>query len=53
MHGKLKRGIQIGGTEVFHETLVANISYKFILSVDFLMAHYRTIMREREAYISE
>ena len=41
--GKLWLGIKIGGTEVSHETLVADISDKFILDLDFLMAHGCTV----------
>lgn len=41
--GKLWLGIKIGGTEVSHETLVADISDKFILGVDVLMAHGCTV----------
>ena len=41
--GKLWLGIKIGGTEVSHETLVAEISDKFILGLDFLMAHGCTV----------
>ena len=41
--GKLWLGIKIGGTEVSHETLVADISDKFILGRDFLMAHGCTV----------
>ena len=41
--GKLWLGIKIGGTEVSHETLVADISGKFILGLDFLMAHGCTV----------
>ena len=41
--GKLWLGIKIGGTEVTHETLVADISGKFILGLDFLMAHDCTV----------
>ena len=41
--GKLWLGIKIGGTEVSHETLVADISDKFILGLDFLMAHGCTV----------
>ena len=33
----------MGGTEVSHETLVADISDKFILGLDFLMAHGYTV----------
>lgn len=41
--GKLWLGIKIGGTEVSHETLVADISDKFILGLDSLMAHGCTV----------
>ena len=41
--GKLWLGIKIGSTEVSHETLVTDISNKFILSLDFLMAHGSTV----------
>ena len=41
--GKLWLRIKIGGTEVSHETLVADISDKFILGLDFLMAHGCTV----------
>ena len=41
--GKLWLGIKIGGTEVSHETLVADISDKFILGLDFMMAHGCTV----------
>ena len=41
--GKLWLGITIGGTEVSHETVVADISDKFILGLDFLMAHGCTV----------
>ena len=41
--GKIWLGIKIGGTEVSHETLVAEISDKFILGLDFLMAHGCTV----------
>ena len=37
--GRLWLRIKIGGTKVSHETLVAEISDKFILGPDFLMAH--------------
>ena len=43
VRGKLWLGIKIGGTEVSHETLVAEISNKFILGLDFLMAHGCTV----------
>ena len=41
--GKLWLGIKIGGTEFSHETLVADISDKFILDLDFLMVHGCTV----------
>ena len=41
--GKLWLGIKIGGTEVSHETLVAEISDKFILGLDFVMAYGCTV----------
>lgn len=41
--GKLWLGIRIGGTEVSHETLVADISDKFIIDLEFLMAHGCTV----------
>ena len=41
--GKLWLRIKIGGTEVSHETLVADISDKFTLGLDFLMAHDCTV----------
>ena len=39
VHGKLQLKVKIGGAEVSHEALVADISDKFILGLDFLMAH--------------
>lgn len=39
MHGKLKLKVKIGGAEVSHVALVTDISDKFILGLDFLMAH--------------
>ena len=39
VHGNLPLKVKIGGAEVSHVTLVANISDKFILGLDFLMAH--------------
>ena len=39
VHGKLQLKVKIGGTEVPHVALVADISDKFILGLDFLMAH--------------
>ena len=41
--GKLWLGIKIRGREVSHETLVADLSDKFILGLDFLMAHGCTV----------
>ena len=38
--GKLWLRIKIGGTKVSHETLVADISDKFILGLEFLMAQW-------------
>ena len=43
MCGKLRLWVRIGGTQVFHEVLVANISDRFILGLDFLMAHGCTV----------
>lgn len=37
VHGKLWVWVQIGGIEVSYEILVADISDKFILGLDFLM----------------
>ena len=37
--GKLRLWVRIGGTQVSHKVLVTNISDRFILGVDFLMAH--------------
>ena len=39
VHGKLQLKVNIGGAEVSHEALVADISDKFLLGLDFLMAH--------------
>ena len=39
VHGKLQLKVTIGGTEVSHVALVADISDKIILGLDFLMAH--------------
>ena len=39
MHGKLQLKTKIGGAEVLHAALVADISDKFILGLDFLMAY--------------
>ena len=39
VHGKLQLKVKIGGAEVSHVALVADISDKFILGLDFLMAH--------------
>ena len=35
--------MRIVGTQVLHEVLVANISDRFILGLDFLMAHSCTV----------
>ena len=43
VHGKLRLGVRIGGMHVSHEVLVANISDKFILGLDFLMANGCTV----------
>ena len=40
---KLRLWVRIGGTQVSHEVLVANISDRFILGLDFLMAHGCTV----------
>ena len=39
VRGKLRLGVKIGGTQVSHEVLVANISDTFILGIDFLVAN--------------
>ena len=39
VHGKLQLKVTIGGAEVSHVALIADISEKFILGLDFLMAH--------------
>lgn len=39
VHAQLKLKVKIGGAEVSHVALVADISDKFILGLDFLMAH--------------
>lgn len=39
VHGQLKLKVKIGGAEASHVALVANISDKLILGLDFLMAH--------------
>ena len=39
VHGKLQLKVKIGGAEVSHVALVDDISDKFILGLDFLMAH--------------
>ena len=39
VYGKLQLKVKIGDAEVSHLTLVADISDKFILGLDFLMAH--------------
>ena len=39
VHGKLQLKVKIGGAEVSHVALVADISDKFILILDFVMAH--------------
>ena len=41
--GKLRLWVRIVGTQVLHEVLVANISDRFILGLDFLMAHSFTV----------
>ena len=43
MCGKLRVWFRIGGTQVSHEVLVANISDRCILGLDFLMAHGCTV----------
>ena len=43
MCGKLRLWVRIGVTQVCHEVLVANISDRFILVLDFLMAHSCTV----------
>ena len=39
VYGKLQLKVKIGGAEVSHVALVSDISDKFILGLDFLMAH--------------
>ena len=41
--GKLRLWVRIVGTQVLHEVLVANIYDRFILGLDFLMAHSFTV----------
>ena len=43
VYGKLRLWVRIGGTQVSHEVLVTNISDRFILGLDFLMAHGCTV----------
>ena len=41
--GKLRLWVRIVGTQVLNEVLVANISDRFILGLNFLMAHSFTV----------